>query len=98
MTGNDTNTKGKNMKTKRLGAGRYELIGTTTLDGKAVSVRFSIWKHEEIKGCWMSETEIDGRSTGVYNDHCFKDSAVAAARRCAEVGYKTVAGLGICCC
>ena len=96
MTSNDTNAKGTTMKTKRLSTGHYELTGTTTLDGVQVPVRFNIWKHEEIKGCWMSETEINGRSTGVYNDHCFKDSAVAAAKRCAEVGYKTVTGLGIC--
>lgn len=85
------------MKTKRLGAGHYEITGTTMLDGKPATIRFKVWKHEEIKGCWMSETEIDGRSTGCYSDHCFKDSAVAAAKRCAEVGYKTVPGLGICC-
>jgi hypothetical protein len=85
------------MTTKRLATGHYELTGTTSLDGKLASIRVKIWKHEDIKGCWMSEVEIDGRSTGSHNDHCFKDSAVNAAKRCAEAGYKTVAGFGVCC-
>lgn len=96
MTGHDTSTKGTAMKTKRLGTGHYELTGTTTLDGVQVPVRYSIWKHEEIKGCWMMETEINGCSTGCYGDHCFKDTAVRIAKKCAEIGYQTVPGLGIC--
>jgi hypothetical protein len=84
------------MKTKRANAGCYEMTGTTTLDGQAVEVRFNIWKHEEIANTWMSETTIDGRSTGIYSDHWCKKAAVAACKRCAEHGYRTVAGLGIC--
>lgn len=96
MNGNDTNTKGTTMTTKRLNTGCYEMTGITTLDGNAVEVRYSIWKHEEIANTWMSETTIDGRSTGVYSDHWCKKAAVAACKRCADHGYRTVAGLGIC--
>ncbi len=84
------------MNTKRIGPGRYEITGTTTLDGKPASVRYAIWKHEEIKGCWLIETEINGRSTGCYGDHAFKATAVRVAKRCAEHGYETIPGLGIC--
>jgi hypothetical protein len=84
------------MKTKRLAAGHYEVTGTTILDGVQQPVRFNIWKHEEIKGCWLIETEINGRSTGCFGDYCFKDEAVRAAKRCAANGYATVPGLGIC--
>ena len=84
------------MTTKRLTAGCYEMTCTTTLDGKAVEVRFSIWKHEEIANTWMSETTIGGRSTGGYSDHGCKADAVAACKQSAACGYRTVPGLGIC--
>lgn len=84
------------LKTKRLGTGHYEIVGATTLDGVQATVRYNVWKHEEIKGCWLVETEVNGRSTGCYSDFCFKDSAVRACRIGAELGYKTVKGLGVC--
>ena len=96
MTSNDTNTKGTTMKTKRLGTGHYELAGTTTLDGVQVPVRYNIWKHEMIQCCWMIEVEINGRSTGCYGDHGSKATAVYVAKKCSQIGYQTVPGLGIC--
>lgn len=84
------------MTTKRLAAGCYEMTGTTTLDGKTVEVRFSIWKHAKYANTWMSETTINGRSTGGYSSHWCKAKAVAACEHCASSGYRTVEGLGIC--
>jgi hypothetical protein len=85
-----------NLKAKRLGTGYYEYSGTTTLDGVQASVVYRVWKHEEIKGCWLIDTEINGRSLGDFSDFAFKDSAVKACRIGAELGYRTVKGLGIC--
>jgi hypothetical protein len=84
------------MTTKRIAAGCYEMTGTTTLDGKVVAATYRVWKHEEIANTWMSESTIDGRSTGIYSDHWCKKAAVAACKQCAAHGYRTIAGLGIC--
>lgn len=82
------------MKTKRIGTGHYKLTGTTSLDGKTVSISVSVWKNEG--DGWLSDALVDGRSVGSFNCHESKRDAVAAAECCIASGYQTVPGLGLC--
>jgi hypothetical protein len=84
------------MKTTRTNAGLYQIAGETVLDGQSVEVRFSIWKHESIAHTWLSETTVNGRTNSVHSDYGSKKDAVAACKRSASRGYRTVPGFGVC--